>query len=225
MQLVCAIYISSSVRQILIRDTYVRSSDHQVVRCGIREVDITAVYIYDDASLHLTEIVDDLSDMGIGVQIVIVVKSAVAVACEVSVDRTVNICSDISVKSADVTMTEAVSEIAMSVTEIMSDIVSEVSVTMAEIMSAVAEVMTDRTVVADVHVVSVTEVVTVSAHVMAVQIACCMRRCSDQQENKLEDQKNGEDDRDAREDLLRQIQCFKPIYKKFHCCSPFLDFT
>lgn len=202
MQFVCAVDVRPSVRQILIRDTYIRSSNHQIVRYGVCEVDITTMYIYNDASLHLTEIVDDLSDMCIGVQIVIVIETVSVCACEVSVTGSVHICSDISVDPSDVTMTEAVSEVAMSVseimTEIMTDIMSEISVTMAEIVS-------DRTVVPDIHIVSVAEIVTMSAHIVAVQIACCMRRCSDQQENKLEDQKNGEDDRDAREDLLRQI--------------------
>ena len=169
-----------------------------IVRRGVCEVDITTMYIYNDASLHLTEIVDDLSDMCIGVQIVIVIETVSVCACEISVTGSVHICSDISVDPSDVTMTEAVSEVAMSVSEIMTDIMSEISV-------AVAEIVSDRTVVPDIHIVPVPEIVTMSAHIVAVQIACCMRRCSDQQENKLEDQKNGEDDRDAREDLLRQI--------------------
>ena len=197
-QFVCAVDVRPSVRQILIRDTYIRPSNHQIVRCGVCEVDITTMYIYNDASLHLTEIVDDLSDMCIGVQIVIVIETVSVCACEVSVTGSVHICSDISVDPSDVTMTEAVSEVAMSVSEIMTDIMSEISV-------AVAEIVSDRTVVPDIHIMSVAEIVTMSAHIVAVQIACCMRRCSDQQENKLEDQKNGEDDRDAREDLLRQI--------------------
>ncbi len=232
MQFVCTIYISPSVRQILIRDTYIRTSDHQVVRCGVREVDIATMDIYDYASLHLAEIVDQLTDMCISVQIVIIIESDVAVRSgDISVNRAVQIRSDVTVNASDVTMTETVSDVAVSMSEIVPDIhvMPEITMSVSEIVPDI-HVMPEITmsvseIVPDIHVMPVTEVVTMAAHIMTVQIACCMRRCSDQQENKLEDQKNGEDNRDAREDLLRQIQCFKPIYKKFHCCSPFLDFS
>ena len=81
-----------------------------------------------------------------------------------------------------------------------------------------SDVMSD--IVAHIHVMSVTEVVAVASYIVSIQIAC-VGRSSDQQKNKLEDQKYGEDDGNAGEDLLRQIHSFKPVYKKIHCPSPF----
>ena len=137
----------------------------------------------------------------------------------VSVGSVSEVVACFSMHSAEVAVTEVVADVSVTgmseiVSDVMSDvmtnivphIVSEITVTgMPEIMSVASEVMSA------VHIVSMSEVVSVAAHIVAVDIAR-MRCGSDQQKNKLEDQKSREYDGDAREDLLRQIECFKPIH-------------
>ena len=233
-ELVCAIHVGPSVRKILVRDTDVRSSDHQIVRCRVGQIDITGVHIDNDASLYFSEIVDQLSHMRICIEVVVVVKRSVHVTIDsesgsvvyvrtgnITVCMTAEIMSDIHIVSAEI-----VSNISMDTANIsVSEAVAEVSVNMAaEVVSHVSVYASEISVVADIHIVSVTEIVAVaSTHIMSVQVTARMGCGADQQKNELEDQKCGEDDRDAREDLFRQIHCFKPIHKKFHLFSPFLN--
>ena len=73
-----------------------------------------------------------------------------------------------------------------------------------------ADVMSD--IVAHIHIVTVAEIMAVTrTHIVSVQIPC-VGCCADQQKNKLEDQKYCKNNGDACEDLLRQIQCFKPVH-------------
>jgi hypothetical protein len=139
----------------------------------------------------------------------------------ISVCMTAEIMSDIHIVSAEI-----VSNISMDPANIsVSEAVTEVSVNMAaEVVSHVSVHTSEISVVSDIHIVSVTEIVAVAtAHIMSVHVAARMGCGADQQKNELEDQKCGEDDRDAREDLLIQIHGFKPIHKKFHLFSPFLN--
>jgi hypothetical protein len=112
----------------------------------------------------------------------------------------------------------------VAVSEIMSDVMGDITVSsevmsrMTEIVPAISEVMSD--IVTGIQIVAVTEIVSVATtHIVTVHVARVGRRTY-QQKNKLEDKKYGEHDGDAREDLLRQIQCFKPVHQKFH-----LDFS
>ena len=129
---------------------------------------------------------------------------------KITVCMTSEIMPDIHIVSAEIMANISVDPANISV----SEAVAEVSVHMSsEVVSHVSVYATEISVVSDIHIVSVTEIVAVtSAHIMAVQVTARMGCGADQQKNELEDQKCGEDDRDAREDLFIQIHGFKPIH-------------
>lgn len=192
--LVCAIHISSSVRKIVIRDAYVRSVDHQVVRCCVSKINISAMYIHYDTALYVRKIVYDRTYVRMaGLHVVIVIEGSVrlAVCREVRI-RVCAQCTGAVMQEIASTEVSVGSDITMdaahiAVAEGMSEVVTEVSVNVAsEIVAHITVCAAEVAVMSDIHIVAVTEIVVVSADIVTVEIAAGMRCGTDQQKDKLE---------------------------------------
>ena len=167
MKLVGSVYICPSVRQVLIRNADVRSMYHQVMRSLIRKVDIAAVDIYDHTSLYFCKIVHDCTDVsGSCIHIMIIIVGTIV--CHVKF-RIRSVCSKstvmgyIRVYSAEVSVTEVVSDICVTA--------------MTEVMTCMSEIVSY--IVTGIEVVAVTEIVSVTAaHIVTVHVARVGRRIS-----------------------------------------------